>query len=389
MTEVKDEKKSDVVDPIDADIEAAVDPFANSGGEMKVESASAPAGLFGHKWHPTQGVITIDGKKYDWNARAHRKLRHLWAEQAEEHPAKFLSRVRLVSWEPHIVTWYMIWIGVVANTLWVVNGLYVTWPEQAKRESAEMISYVTGVIGAFLFIVTGYLGYIEAINQTYAAVRSPTDSDAAVRYGPRENFKCADPIYGEYPSPIGHGKHGKYSEGTSSSQKEEVRLLELGYPLVQDVSTKHLITAGLLKQYTKQHSPEETEKAVVGRDFDIRVGEHVIRVCAKSFATAGEEQCPEDKKNVVLSLSAPIPRGYCWWTWQPDLSYIGIFNALVFFVSTVRFTTVNHLACFGAVKPTNSLFRILLLLRSFCPTDRLLHSCCGMVANDATRFAYS
>jgi hypothetical protein len=345
MTEVQDEEKNDVVDPIYAYIEAAVEPSANSGGEMKVESATAPAGFFGHKWHPTQGVILIDGKTYNWNARAHRKLRFLQAEQAEEHPAKLLGRVRIISWEPHIVTWYMIWIGEIANTLWVVNGLYATWPEQAKGERAEMISYVTGVIGAFLFIVTGYLGYIEAINQTYADVRPPTDSDAAVRHGPRENFKYPDPMYGEYPSPIGYGKHGKYSEGTSFSQQEQVRLLDLGYPLIQDVSTKHLITAGRMKRFIELHSPEETEKAVVGRDFDIRVGDHVIRVCAKSFAKAGGEQCLEDEENAIQSLPAPTLQGYCWWTWQPDLSYIGIFNALVFFVATVRLTTVNHWAC--------------------------------------------
>lgn len=72
MTEVQHEKKNGIVDPSDADIihtdieaddiKAALEPIAESGGSMKVLSATAPAALFGHKWHPTQAVITIDGK---------------------------------------------------------------------------------------------------------------------------------------------------------------------------------------------------------------------------------------------------------------------------------------------------------------------------------------
>lgn len=358
MTEVQHEKKNDIVDPSDADIihadieaddiKAALEPIAESGSSMKVLSATAPAALFGHKWHPTQAVITIDGKKYHWNARAHRKLRHPWAEQAEEHPLKSLERFRVISWEPHIITWWNIYIGEIANTLWVINGLYATWPEEAKGERAVMISYVTGVIGAFLFIVTGYLGYMEAINQTYALVRPPTDSDAAVRLGPREKFSRPDCIYGDYPSPIGYGKHGIYT-ATSFDQQEQVRLLELGYPVVQDVRTKHLITAGLLERYMLEHSPEETKEAFVGRDLDIRVGAHLIRVCAKSIAEADGEQSLQVEKPALHSPPAPTSQGYCWWTWQPDLSYIGIFNALVFFVATVRFTTLSHCACFSAM----------------------------------------
>ena len=334
MTEVQDKRKDDIEDPSDVDIKTALEPIADSGGLVKVESATAPAALFGHKWHPTHAVITIDGKKYDWNARAHRKLRHPWAYEAEEHPAKSRYRFRIISWEPHIVTWYNIYIGEFANTLWVVNGLYATWPEHAKGDRATMIAYVTGVIGAFLFIVTGYLGYIEAINQTFALVRPPTDSDAAVRLGPREKFNRPEhQTFGEYPSPNGHGKYGIYTDPSDRDQ-EYIRLLELGYPLVQDVTTKHLITAGLLKRITKEHSLQETEKALIGRDFDILVGTHLIRVCTKSIAEAGDEV-----EKPIQSLPAPTSQGssYCWWTWQPSLSYIGIFNALVFFVATVRF----------------------------------------------------
>jgi hypothetical protein len=319
---------------------------------MKVEGATAPAALCGHKWHPTQAVITIDGKNYSWDARAHRKLRHPCAQQADEHPEKFFDRFNLFSWEPHIVTWYNIYIGEIANTLWVVNGLYATWPDQAKGERAEMISYVTGTIGAFLFIVTGYLGYIETINQTYAAVRLPTDSGGAVRQGPRDEFNRPDPILGEYPSPIGHGKHGKHTQGTSDSLEEQVRLLEMGYPLVQDVSTKQLVTSGFLNQYMKEHSPQEAEEAVIGgdfaqeaeeavigRDFDILLGGHAIRVCAKSVAKTSLG----DETNKIQSHPVSTSQGYCWWTLQPDLTYISIVTALVFFVATVSVSSsVNH-----------------------------------------------
>lgn len=150
------------------DIEEVAKPRVATGEKIVIEDTSAPNGLCGClKWHPTQAVVTVDGKKHNWNARNHRKLR--FPEAADEpetcHPSGFFGGFRLFCWEPLIVTWYICWIGVIANTLWVVNGVYAVWPEQASKADPNIITFVTGVVGAFLFIVTGYLGTYRAGTQ--------------------------------------------------------------------------------------------------------------------------------------------------------------------------------------------------------------------------------
>ena len=100
--------------------------------------------LPGWYFHPVKGILSIDGVEYEWNSRAHRKLRHLWGPP-EKHPEKAKDRIMFLGWEPHIVTWWNVWIGEIANTLWVINGLYATWPE--INGNSEIIGYITGVIG--------------------------------------------------------------------------------------------------------------------------------------------------------------------------------------------------------------------------------------------------
>jgi len=121
--------------------------FANLGqphdvhheNRLTVKDAVAPSGccFLGHWFYPSKGTVTVDGVDYQWNSRAHRKLRYMWGP-AEKHPDKWHMRINFLGWEPHIVTWWNAWIGEVANTLWVINGMYAVWPE-IGGSSSEII----------------------------------------------------------------------------------------------------------------------------------------------------------------------------------------------------------------------------------------------------------
>lgn len=106
-------------------------PHAANDTPLAVSETRSP----GFWWYPTQAKVAIDGVDYKWNSRAHRKLRHP-AGPASKHPPQWWRRIGFLGYEPAIITWWNIWIGVIANTLWVVNGLYVTWPEQARSVDA-------------------------------------------------------------------------------------------------------------------------------------------------------------------------------------------------------------------------------------------------------------
>jgi hypothetical protein len=327
----------------------AAQPFGAGGEPLHApdEATSAPRSLSlcgRSPWHPTHAVLTnkVTGSNYVWNSRAHRKLR--FPESAlggdgTHHPRHACQRLRLASWEPHIVTWYNCWIGIVANTMWVVNGLYATWPDQASTADPTLISYGTGVFGAFLFIVCGYLGFVEAINHTFAPVEFPVSSSGSGRSTEgRTRYLLPPSGFGRHRSPIGF----------VSERRQKVKLRELldaGHPVVEDVKTKHQITAPVLDTFVQRRmarlgaddgelggaaprakaEKEAVEAAIVGRKLSIRVGRHVFVATVDSWDSVAEE------KRTTKSSS------YSWWTWTPDLAYIGIFNAVVFFVSTIIF----------------------------------------------------
>ena len=141
----------------DEEFENLASPHTDSYNRLVVKDAAAPSSCCFVGWfYPVKATVSVDGVEYQWNSRAHRKFRYMCGP-AKMHPKKWHHRINFLGWEPHIVTWWNVWIGEVANTLWVINGIYATWPE-VGGSSSTMIGYVTGVVGAFLFIVTGYLG---------------------------------------------------------------------------------------------------------------------------------------------------------------------------------------------------------------------------------------
>ena len=289
------------------------EPHTDSGNIMSINKKTTPASLFCHEWHPTHVELTIGTKKYLWNSRSHRKMRLPESLDREAHPTEIKQRLRFLSWEPKIISWHICWIGFIANTLWVVNGIYATWPD-ASNTDPVMISYVTGIIGAFLFIVTGYLGYIEAINHTHSEVRIPMDE--AVR-----EYVSPSPQLGFWGNPI--------NSGVSFSDKRQALLIEEGYPILEDVESKQLLSSKVLDLTLQKFGDVVSmEKAVMGRELVVRLGNHVIHANVTGF------EAVDDMKSNKSSTKSSV---YRWWTWYPDLHYLGVFNALIFFIATIIF----------------------------------------------------
>jgi hypothetical protein len=223
---------------------------------------------------------------------------------------------------------------VIANTLWVVNGLYATWPDAVSSgEMAELTSFATGVVGAFLFIVTRYLGYIEAINHTFSGVVLPKTQDtwdeaaapATTHYKNtdtkqlRRFLRPTTSHYGQWISSLTYPEEHLAVE----------RLIRKGYPVVRDDVSEKLITGSLFDRFIEKHSTDSSQ-TLKGRKVSIAIGDHVIHATIDDFDTIKGET-----KGTQL---ADNNKGYCWWTWHPDyIHHMGIFNSLVFFVSTILF----------------------------------------------------
>mmetsp|Transcript_15735 Transcript_15735/g.43410 ORF Transcript_15735/g.43410 Transcript_15735/m.43410 type:complete len:565 (+) Transcript_15735:62-1756(+) len=338
-------------------------PKTSSPGQViHQQKKGAPGNLlcccFGHSWHATHTTLTLrDGTQYQYNARSHRKMRFLVAVD-HDIKAKDTPPFRFFCWEPQIVTWYICWIGVIANSLWVINGVFAVWPELTTDFGAEMITYTTGVIGAFLFIVTAYLGYVEAINHTHADVHFPP-SEQEHQEGPQplqhqetngtcRQFRRPNIRYGQWQNPVAPEYH--------EEEEYETRLIAQGYPLIQDVETKRLVTPQVFENFFEQYENNALTSAEMnaklfdnGREFDIRIGSHVVRVKPTEWKRLDQteeneysrkvaaEQQATSLHNIASPHNQAMYQGYRWWTWRPDLHHIGIVNALVFFIATILF----------------------------------------------------
>lgn len=316
------------------DVEALVAPQTHNRRRIVVSNVQSPGKLCCIQWHPTAATFTVDDFSYRWNSRVHRKLRYPQGPQ-EAHPPKWIHRIRFLGWEPHIVTWYICWVGVIANTLWVVNGLYATWPDAVSSgETAELTSFATGVVGAFLFIVTGYLGYIEAVNQTFSGIvlpktRDTWDEATAPNTSNHKNTDTKKQLrrflrpttsdYGQWISSLAYPEEHLAVD----------RLIRKGYPVVRDDDSEKLITASLFDRFLEKHSTDASQ-TLKGRKVSIAIGDHVIHATIDDFDTI--------KGEIKGMQLADNNKGYRWWTWHPDyIHHMGIFNSLVFFVSTILF----------------------------------------------------
>ena len=316
-----------------ADLSATVMPRTGAGRRIEATTAPRRPGCGRCEWRPTHARILVGSTTYDWNGRQHRKLRFpkkaattTRKGSGEEAATDEKAGVFLLwCWEPRVITWYSCWIGIIANTLWVANGVAATWPDGFK--DAGLTSYRTGALGAFLFIVTGYLGYVEAFNHTYSQVRLPDDDE-----GTERRFAPPRRSYGRWPHPLHLGVRG----GTTHSHDvSRARLLERGYPLVEDAATGRLLTRhGCDEAFARLQDEDgkcgEEAAALEGQELRIRVGDLVATARVEGVAAAPART--EEARTAVAAAAG----GYRWWTWSPDLHHIEVVNALVFFIATVE-----------------------------------------------------
>uniref|UniRef100_A0A7S1UZH3 Uncharacterized protein n=1 Tax=Grammatophora oceanica TaxID=210454 RepID=A0A7S1UZH3_9STRA len=277
------------------------------------------------KGHPVHAVIrdTETGQTYNWNARNHRKMRfpdEIVDAAADQESSEHCCRMHFFSWEPHIISWWVAWIGFWANTLWVVNGIFATWPE-VNEEYALEISYGTGVAGAFCFIVTAYLGCVEVINQNHTDVVLTTFEQEESSPETRREFKRASLLYGQRRSPLEHGNHGL------DESRNRTVIRACGYPIVADHETGKIIT---------QDDPSED---FVGKEIDIVIGNHIVQAtvstCTEIDQQNQHQQQSSDEKALVPHLSSA--KHYEWWSWNPDWTHVSVWGAYIFFVSTIMF----------------------------------------------------
>ena len=262
--------------------------------------------------HPVLAVIRNDedGNLYHWNARHHRKMRFLALAEGEPEPggetAKGHCSVQFLSWEPHIVSWWISWVGFVANTLWVINGVFATWPGIVAEDQALQISYGTGVLGAFMFIVTGYLGVVEVLNQTHTEMAFPSDDL-------KRDYRRSTRVYGKNRSPLAHDNHGLDGDDRQYLIRSD------GYPIVYHHETGNIIT---------RDDPLVNKEGIVGTEIDVVIGNHVIRSKVSS--------CEALRPSLHVD-EYEIHSPYIWWSWNPDWGYVSVFGAYLFFVSTLVF----------------------------------------------------
>lgn len=295
---------------VDSDLKSLIKETQTvEGDHFSVLSSQSPRCCF---WfYPTHAEIKTDSRHFAWNSRDHRKLRFPTSKDKADHPH---FRIIFLGWEPRIISWYIAWIGFIANTLWVVNGVFATWPGLLESK-AENISYYTGVVGAILFAIGGYLGYVEAINHTYASIVLPPKSKKTTRLFHRTTHTT----YGSYVSPVvGSHEHVKMHRR---------RFLDKGFPLIQDDSSQQFFTRTMLGPYLEKL---EMEHNLIGRKLNVFFGDHVLKVSIESF----------DKTTSIDRSFSPSKKSasyFHWWTWTPDLKHMGIFNNTTYFMSTVIF----------------------------------------------------
>jgi len=168
-----------------------------------------------------------------------------------------------------------------------------------------------------MFIITGYLGFVEAINHSHKSIELPEDEQSKRR----PSFRRSKALYGNPGHPL----------LTTSKHLDEDSLLEEGYPLVKDVQSGQVVTPQVLTRYSKNHPGDMS--SLVGRKLDIRTGGTVLHVSIEEVD--GDDLVKNDddlvKKDKATSETA---EGYRWWTWNADMHQLSIFLSVIYFIST-------------------------------------------------------
>ena len=257
-----------------------------SANEMTTEDVATPASICCLQWQPTHTTIKVGNNKYFWNSRAHRKMRYAKAETESgiHHPSKVKDRFRFCSFEPTIVTWYICYIGAISCILSFLSDFYAVFPEFVANSDPDTISYIIGMVATWIWCLTGYFTYVESVNHTYSVVRLPTTQNRKIR-------KFINPLvkFGHWRDPL---------NAIDLSAVMLAFLIEIGYPLEEEEELKRSLISAQNKDVAHQNKSNETQ-------------EHNTQ---------------------------PSTKGYRWFTFKPELKYIGIFNAKIFLTSTLIYS---------------------------------------------------
>jgi hypothetical protein len=168
------------------------------------------------------------------------------------------------------------------------------------------VSYYAGLFGAFLFVITGYLGIVEVLNQNHTDIAFPDD-------GKKREYHRTTKLYGKGRSPIRHGNHGLDNDDAQALIRSD------GYPVICKHETGSIIT---------RDDPQLNKRAMVGTEIDVVIGNHVITARVVSCEALRDSQRVDEYKQ-----QSP----YIWWSWKPDWGHMSVFGAYLFFVCTIMF----------------------------------------------------
>jgi len=307
---------------------------ASAGGSQRFQVLSTYSPM--PCLHPTDARIRDiqTGKVYQWNSRAHRKMRYAWHhDKTTPQPS---SHLRLWCCEPHLVSWWNVISNMTSNVFWILNGTYNLFP-WISSNSAQ-VTYAGAALGGFFLITTNYLTYIEAINNTSCDVRVPDDK----KKHKKRIFVRPRKVYGRFKSPIGYDKH------VMDQDKFRQKLIEMGFPYVESVESKKLLT---IEDYDKAVTASIPTKAEESGDVTTSSTSGAGHPENGKIATEIEINATEEganssligaKVNIVDSNyvsttqvleitrnKAPPHRSYQWWSWHPPVEHIGVLTSVI------------------------------------------------------------
>jgi len=284
--------------------------------------------------HPTSATLRDKetGLIYEWNSRAHRRLRQvaLQGDTSEANSSSTCPRFRLFCWEPHIVSWWVIVTNMIANIFWTISGVFATWP---STENAARIVYATGILAGVFMILSCYFTYVEAINHSHGDIILPKSSHDERRKTTKKRRSFVRPfrVYGKNRSPIGHANHG------IDSARVRRRLREMGYPYVESYDTHAMIKIDDYRQHipTTDKVDEDDEAAAGGRNrpfdcyYESLIGKKVNISDGRLVFTTAILEINRDAGAIDKQ------RSYQWWTWYPALDHLGVLTSLIGFFSSI------------------------------------------------------
>jgi len=291
------------------------------------------------KWmHPTRAIVQDQetGEVYEWNSRAHRRMRTMWfANQDQQRPRQ---KIRFFRVEPHLISWWVTVSNMAAATWWVINGTFGLWPgATSSDERSAKLSWAAAIVAGFFLITTNYFTLVEAINNCHAEIRKPLLDK---RRRDKRTFQRQDKVYGHYKSPINHNNHGV------DTLKTRRHLLHAGFPYIEDPATGKLVTTDdysrAISQYIEQMSTSVKAPDEENNHNDVEEGVEIPEVNSSNHPTTliGRKVHINDSTFVCTTSVTEVSLNkahdellsrnyYDWWSWTPAWDHVGVISGYV------------------------------------------------------------